>query len=158
MTLKEQIDSLNDEISLKREKLNEKVEKTTQYKASNFDYFFFWSVFLGTLGVLGFVLVVNIETNPFMVTLKEQSYSKFLVASIASMFFSLASVFLHIAGGFDITNKFVYPILSKFCFYTDKQIKKDRMEIKELRQKRYKLEQQQHFNEINPKGSQNAKN
>ncbi|MBM26350.1 MAG: hypothetical protein CL760_11890 [Chloroflexi bacterium] len=151
MTLKKQIDTLNEEIILKKDKLDKKVEKTTQYKASNFDYFFFWTVFLGTLGVLGFVLIVNIETNPFMLTLKDQSYGKFLVASIASMVFSLTSVFLHIAGGFDITNKFVYPILSKFCFYTDKQIKKDRMEIKELRQKRYKLEQQQ-FNEITPKG------
>ena len=151
MTLKKQIDSLNEEIILKKDKLDKKVEKTTQYKASNFDYFFFWTVFLGTLGVLGFVLIVNIETNPFMLTLKDQSYGKFLVASIASMVFSLTSVFLHIAGGFDITNKFVYPILSKFSFYTDKQIKKDRMEIKELRQKRYKLEQQQ-FNEITPKG------
>tara|TARA_Y100001960_G_scaffold270875_1_gene297281 strand:+ start:45181 stop:45636 length:456 start_codon:yes stop_codon:yes gene_type:complete len=150
MTIKKQIDSLNEEIILKRDKLDKKVEKTTQCKASNFDYFFFWTVFLGTLGVLGFVLIVNIETNPFMLTLKDQSYGKFLVASIASMVFSFTSVFLHIAGGFDITNKFVYPILSKFCFYTDKQIKKDRMEIKELRQKRYKLEQQ--FNEITPKG------
>ena len=152
MTLEEQIDSLNDEISLKRDKLNEKVEKITQCKASNFDYFFFWAVFLGTFGFLGFVLVVNIETNPFILTLKNQSYSKFLFTSIISMVFSLSAVFLHIAGGFDITNKFVYPILSKFCFYIDKQIKKERVEIKELRQKKYKLEKQKQFNEIIQEG------